>query len=171
MCVYAINDPVTTATQLSNIYKLVALRFEGIFQYGALFIFFFLIILALTKVGNKKIKVANISEYSFISWSSMLFASGMGATILYWSPIEWAAYYNTPPFGLEVGSTEAIKVINTYTSFHWGFSGWAIYALPAVAFAIASTRNPSTPLTFGSILVRTVPRCSAFVFSYMSPAT
>ena len=154
MCVYAINDPITTAAQLSSIYNIVALKFEGIFQYGALFIFFFLIILALSKIGSKTIRVANISEYSFISWSSMLFASGMGATILYWSPIEWSAYYNTPPFGLEIGSDEAIKVINTYTSFHWGFSGWAIYALPAVAFAIASTRNSSTPLTFGSILIK-----------------
>ena len=92
MCVYAINDPITTAAQLSSIYNIVALKFEGIFQYGALFIFFFLIILALSKIGSKTIRVANISEYSFISWSSMLFASGMGATILYWSPIEWSAY-------------------------------------------------------------------------------
>ncbi len=153
MCVYAISDPVGTASQLSSIYKVVALRFEATFQYGALFVLFFLIILATSKLGTKRIKLIGVPEYSFFSWSSMLFASGMGATILYWSPIEWAAYYSTPPFGLEVGSDEAITVINTYTSFHWGFSGWAIYALPAVAFAIAITKKPSTSLTFGSILV------------------
>ncbi|MDB9997586.1 BCCT family transporter [Gammaproteobacteria bacterium] len=153
MCVYAINDPETTSAQLATVYNLAALKFETVFQYGALIILVFLVSIALSKVGNKKINVAGASEYSLLSWSSMLFAAGMGASILYWSPIEWAAYYSGPPFDLEVGSDEALLTINTYTSFHWGFSGWAIYALPAVAFAIATTLNKSTPLTFGSLLI------------------
>ncbi len=153
MCVYAISDPVGTAEQLSYTYTLVALKFESVFQYGALIILVFLLLLAFSKHGHKKVNLIGSPKYSFFSWSSMLFASGMGATILYWSPIEWSAYYSSPPFNLEVGSKEAIRTINAYTSFHWGFSGWAIYALPAVAFAIAITRNPSSSLTFGSLLV------------------
>ena len=153
MCVYAISDPATTASQLSNIYSIVALKFETVFQYGALVILLFLLLLAFSKAGSKKVSIASSPKYSFFSWSSMLFASGMGATILYWSPIEWSAYYNDPPFNLEVGSIEAVRTINAYTSFHWGFSGWAIYALPAVAFAISITKNPTSSLTFGSLLV------------------
>ena len=132
MCVYAISDPATTASQLSNIYSIVALKFETVFQYGALVILLFLLLLAFSKAGSKKVSIASSPKYSFFSWSSMLFASGMGATILYWSPIEWSAYYNDPPFNLEVGSIEAVRTINAYTSFHWGFSGWAIYALSLI---------------------------------------
>jgi len=153
MCVYAINDPATTASQLSSIYSIVALKFEAVFQYGALVILLFLLFLAFSKAGSRKVSIIGSPNYSFFSWSSMLFASGMGATILYWSPIEWSAYYNNPPFDLEVGSAEAVRTINAYTSFHWGFSGWAIYALPAVAFAISITKNPSSSLTFGSLLI------------------
>ena len=153
MCVYAISDPAKTASQLSNIYSIVALKFETVFQYGALVILLFLLLLAFSKAGSKKVSITSSPKYSFFSWSSMLFASGMGATILYWSPIEWSAYYNDPPFNLEVGSIEAVRTINAYTSFHWGFSGWAIYALPAVAFAISITKNPTSSLTFGSLLV------------------
>ena len=39
-----------------------------------------------------------------------------------------------------------------YPLFHWGFSAWAIYCLPAVAFGIALTLKPDTNLTFSGIL-------------------
>ena len=87
MCVYAISDPVTTAAQLSSIYNIIALKFEAVFQYGALLILLFLILLAFSKSGSKKINLVSSPKYSFFSWSSMLFASGMVATIVLWSPI------------------------------------------------------------------------------------
>ncbi len=31
----------------------------------------------------------------------MLFCVGIGASILYWSMIEWAYYYQAPPFQVE----------------------------------------------------------------------
>ena len=36
---------------------------------------------------------------------------------------------------------------------HWGFVGWAVYALPGVAFTVAVLKNPQVQLSFGGILV------------------
>ncbi len=49
----------------------------------------------------------------------MLFCGGIGASILYWGCIEWAYYYQSPPFQLEPGSEEAVRWAATYGLFHW----------------------------------------------------
>lgn len=72
-------------------------------------------------------------RFSLYSWVSMLFCAGVATGILYFGTIEWAYYYTAPPFGLEPGSAEAIEWAGTYGMFHWGVTGWAFYALPAVA--------------------------------------
>ena len=85
-------------------------------------------------------------EFSTYSWSSMLFCSGIGATILYWGLIEWAYYYEGPPFELDPASTEAIKWAATYGIFHWGPIAWAIYLVPAVAISyFYHIRNQNVP--------------------------
>lgn len=74
-------------------------------------------------------------EFSTGSWAAMLFCAGIGASILYWGMIEWAYYYQGPPFGIAAGSPEAIRWAATYGIFHWGPIAWAIYLLPAVPIA------------------------------------
>ncbi|WP_156644132.1 BCCT family transporter [Lentibacillus sp. JNUCC-1] len=83
------------------------------------------------KLGDRKEK----KEFSTISWAAMLFAAGIGSSILYWGMIEWAFYYQGPPFGVEPGSEEAIKWASSYGIFHWGPVAWAIYTLPALPIA------------------------------------
>ena len=51
-------------------------------------------ILAFSKSGSKIITIQNKYNYSMVSWCSMLFAAGIGATLLYWSTIEWIDYFN-----------------------------------------------------------------------------
>lgn len=65
----------------------------------------------------------------------MLFCGGIGASILYWGTIEWAYYYQNPPFQLEAGSEEAIRWAATYGIFHWGPIAWSIYLIPALPIA------------------------------------
>ena len=67
----------------------------------------------------------------------MMFVAGMGASILWASPVEWAQTMNSKPFGLDSTSSEIIEYSQAYPLFHWGFVGWALYALPGVAFTIA----------------------------------
>lgn len=74
-------------------------------------------------------------EFKTSSWAAMLFCGGIGASILYWGCIEWAYYYQSPPFQLEPGSEEAIRWAATYGIFHWGPIAWAIYLIPALPIA------------------------------------
>lgn len=78
-------------------------------------------------MGNEK------PAFNDYSWASMLFCAGVATGILYWGFIEWAYYYDLPPFGVEARSHEAIAWASTYGMFHWGILGWAFYALPAIA--------------------------------------
>ena len=74
-------------------------------------------------------------EFSTLSWAAMLFCAGIGASILYWGTIEWAYYYEAPPFSVTPRSTEAIEWATAYPIFHWGITGWALYCLPTLAIA------------------------------------
>ena len=65
----------------------------------------------------------------------MLFCAGIGSSILYWGIIEWAYYYDGPPFHIKPRSEEAINYAATYGMFHWGPIAWAIYVLPALPIA------------------------------------
>ena len=97
----------------------------------------FLLILSLSKYGKFILGGENARpEFKNFSWASMLFCSGIGGGILYWSGVEWAYYVSQPPFGIEPFSEEAYHLSSAYGIFHWGLGGWALYCLPAIAIAV-----------------------------------
>lgn len=148
---YVLFDPIESANTLASLYGSVAKKFELSFLYIGFLILIFLITLALSPFGKFKIVLPNKSTYSFISWSSMLFATGMGAALLYWATIEWIYYYNDPLD--DINSYNKLLLARSYPLFHWTFTGWAIYCLPAVAFGLALYLRPNSPLTFSGILI------------------
>ncbi|MEN1966761.1 BCCT family transporter [Lentibacillus sp. N15] len=98
--------------------------------------FSFLLFVAFSKNGHVKLgSEKEGKEFGTFSWAAMLFAAGIGSSILYWGMIEWAYYYQGPPFGIDPGSNEAIEWASTYGMFHWGPIAWAIYTLPALPIA------------------------------------
>ncbi|CAM3542758.1 BCCT family transporter [Parendozoicomonas haliclonae] len=97
---------------------------------------FFAIYIVFSDIGQIKLGDPDEEpEYATASWAAMLFCGGIGASILYWGCIEWAYYYQSPPFQLEPGSEEAIRWAATYGIFHWGPIAWAIYLIPALPIA------------------------------------
>ena len=74
-------------------------------------------------------------EFKTSSWAAMLFCAGIGASILYWGTIEWAYYFQAPPFQVEPRSPEAARWAAAYGIFHWGPLAWAIYLIPALPIA------------------------------------
>ncbi|WP_226646455.1 BCCT family transporter [Microbulbifer variabilis] len=83
------------------------------------------------KLGGKK----EVPEFTTVSWVAMLLCSGIGASILYWSLVEWIYYYQEPPFQIEANTTEAARWGVTYGIFHWGPLAWSIYLIPALPIA------------------------------------
>lgn len=98
--------------------------------------FFFMIYVIFSDMGQIKLGDPDEEpEFATASWAAMLFCGGIGASILYWGCIEWAYYYQSPPFQLEPGSEEAVRWAATYGLFHWGPIAWAIYLIPALPIA------------------------------------
>ncbi|RWZ58179.1 BCCT family transporter [Halobacillus fulvus] len=116
--------------------EFVSGNFGALYIVMGLVIFLFLVFVAFSKNGSIKLgDEGEDPEFNTFSWAAMLFAAGIGSSILYWAVIEWAYYYQGPPFGLEAGSQEAIQWATAYGIFHWGPIAWAIYTLPALPIA------------------------------------
>ena len=147
---YVLIDPEGSSKNLLNIYNFFAINFESFFLYFGFGVLVFLIIIAISKSGSKKILLQGRTTYSYFSWYSMLFATGMGAALLYWSTYEWLVYYTNPITGEERSLLKA----RSYPLFHWTFTGWALYILPTVSFVFSLMKNPNTPLTFSGILLK-----------------
>ena len=152
LSIFVLISPEYSSQILKNIYNYLSNMFEGFFMYGSFALLIFLLVLALSKFGSFKVKLSNKPSYSMFSWSSMLFAGGIGATLLYWSTVEWIEYYNILKNDSALSNKDLMLYSRAYPLFHWGFSAWAIYCLPAVAFGIALTLKPDTNLTFSGIL-------------------
>ena len=152
LSIFVLVDPEFSSSILSQTYGILSVTFEDFYMYGSFFLLIFLISLALSRYGTIKLKLQNKPTYTMLSWSSMLFAAGIGATLLYWSTIEWIEYYNILKNDTELTSEELILYSRSYPIFHWGFTAWAIYCLPVVAFGLALTLKPNSNLTFSGIL-------------------
>ena len=114
-------------------------HYLGVFYlWGAVGVLAFCVWIAAGRHGTVKLgKPESQPRFSTFSWGSMLFCAGVATGLLYWGTIEWAYYYDAPPFGLEPRSAEAVRWASVFGVFHWGPAGWAFYLLPALAMGHA----------------------------------
>ena len=151
---YVLLDVDKSTETLGFFYEVASLKLENVYELGAFGVIVFLLILCLLPIGSTKIELIDRPIFSNTSWGAMMFVAGRGAAILWASPVEWAQTMNSQPFGLDSTSNGIIQYSQAYPLFHWGFVGWALYALPGVAFTIAILKNPDVQLTFGGILIK-----------------
>jgi len=100
-------------------------------------ILFFVIALAISPYGKIKLGPDDSTpDYSYISWFAMLFSAGMGIGLLFFSVAEPLTHFAAPPIG-EPQSVESARFAMRATFFHWGYHGWAIYALIGMVLALS----------------------------------
>src|ERR687895_1340920 len=81
-------------------------------------------------------------EFSTTSWVAMMFAAGLGLGLMFYGVAEPISHFAAPPHGLaEPRSQEAELLALETTYFHWGFNGWAIYAVMGLALAYFTFRR------------------------------
>ena len=134
-------------------YKSIVSVFGPSYLILTLFCFFFLLFLCFSQFGTYKFGGKEASaEFSYLSWIGMLFCSGIGGGIIYWSGVEWSYYVGIPPFGIDPYSTESFSLATAYGLFHWGISAWSIYGIPAIALSIAFYKYNLNSLRLSSSL-------------------
>ncbi len=127
--------PEASTAFLERLYAYIANEFGVLYLLASVGAISFLVWLACSRFGCLRLGDDTQPEFSELSWAGMLFCAGVGAGLLYWCGVEWAYYFDAPPFGAEPRSTEAAEWASTYGLFHWGFTAWAFYCLPAIAIA------------------------------------
>jgi choline/glycine/proline betaine transport protein len=94
-------------------------------------------------------------EFSWISWTAMLFAAGMGIGLVFWSIAEPLTHYADNPLIAKWNANPSdrvrARVAMEITFFHWGLMPWALYALAGLIFAYFSFRK-AEPLTVRSAM-------------------
>lgn len=88
-------------------------------------------------------------RFSLLAWFAMLFSTGMGIGLVFWSIAEPILHYQNPPSG-EGATPAAAHQAMIYTFFHWGLHAWAVYVVLGLSVAYFSYRH-RLPLTIRSI--------------------
>ena len=146
--------PEASTELLSDTRNFVLNWFDTLFTVSMssfILVIFFLIISPFGKIrlGGD----GSIPEFGFISWTCMLFAAGVGIGMTFYGAAEPLSYYTGvfgTPLDVGPGTEEAYRLAFSATIFHWGLSGWSVYAIIGLSLAFFSY-NWKLPLTIRSI--------------------
>ena len=126
----------TAGRWIPQILNAVTYRMDWCFELIGFICVLFSCWLIFGKYGKVKLGGEDaVPQFKTFTWIAMIFCAGVGAGILYWACAEPLSYLSNPPFSLEPFSNDARNWAMTYTCFHWSFTPWAIYAVPAAVFA------------------------------------
>lgn len=100
----------------------------------------FVIYLGFSRYGSVRLGPEHSKpEFSTGAWASMLFAAGIGTDLMFFAVYEPVTQYLTPP-SIEGGTVTAAREATVWTLFHYGISGWGMYALMGMALAYFAYR-------------------------------
>ncbi|MBV4366615.1 choline transporter [Erwinia sp. BNK-24-b] len=136
---------------INNTLEWVSNTFGWYYLLAATVYIVFVVLIAASRFGSIKLGPEQSKpEFSLMSWAAMLFAAGIGIDLMFFSVAEPVTQYMMPPEGH--GQTmEAARQAMVWTLFHYGLTGWAMYALMGIALGYFSYRY-GLPLTIRSAL-------------------
>ncbi|MCV9877767.1 choline transporter [Brenneria izbisi] len=129
----------------------VSATFGWYYLLAATLYIVFVIFIASSRFGTIKLGPEQSKpEFSLLSWAAMLFAAGIGIDLMFFSVAEPITQYMMPPEG-QGQTLEAARQAMVWTLFHYGLTGWSMYALMGIALGYFSYRY-NLPLTIRSAL-------------------
>ena len=136
---------------LNAVLAWVSSTFSWYYLLAATLYMVFVIFIACSRYGDIKLGPKHSKpEFSLLSWSAMLFSAGIGIDLMFFSVAEPLSHYMHPPVG-EGQTFEAARQSMVWTLFHYGLTGWCMYALIGMALGYFSYRY-NLPLTIRSAL-------------------
>lgn len=127
----------------------VSRHFDWFYALAVTIFLMFLVVVAASRFGDIRLGPDDAKpEFSFVSWTAMLFAAGMGIGLMYFGVGEPMLHYLKPP--TVVGNTPAAaREAMLTTFFHWGLHAWAVYGVMGLVLAYFGFRY-NLPLTMRS---------------------
>ncbi len=163
IALWALISPSQAQAQLSAVVAVIAANAGWYYVLTAGLIVLFVLILAFGRSGRLVLgEEGSRPQFSLFTWSAMLFAGGIGIDLMFFSVAEPVSHFLVPPQG-EVAdplnpATDPVaraRMGVVWTLFHYGITGWAMYALMGAAFAYAAHRR-GQPLSLRSVLAGAV---------------
>lgn len=141
----------TASAILDTVLSWVSHTFGWYYFFTASSCIVFVLFLAFSRYGDIKLGPKHsVPEYSLLSWSAMLFAAGIGIDLMFFSVAEPIMQYMNPPL-TEGQTVQAAREALMWTIFHYGMTGWSMYALIGIALGYFAYRY-NLPLSIRSAL-------------------
>nr|WP_286980822.1 choline BCCT transporter BetT [Corynebacterium sp. UBA5992] len=151
LALYAGLGRESAANTLANVTGWIGTNLGWFYVLTATIAVVFVLYIAFSNVGNIRLGPDHSRpKFNTFSWASMLFAAGIGVDLMFFAVAEPVTMYMSPPVG-EGETMEAAKEAVVWAMFHYGLTGWALYALMGVAFGYFAYRL-NMPLAIRSAL-------------------
>ncbi|MCS4593146.1 choline BCCT transporter BetT [Brevibacterium sediminis] len=149
--VWALISPTNAETVLGAVVGWTSDWFGWFYVLLVLAVLVFVIYLAASRYGNTKLGPEHSKpEFGLVAWASMLFAAGISTDLMFFAVAEPVTMYLTPP-STEPETVDAARESTVWALFHYGLSGWGLYALMGMALAYFAYRM-NMPLAIRSAL-------------------
>ncbi|MGW0735594.1 choline BCCT transporter BetT [Streptomyces sp. NPDC002851] len=151
LSIWAIITPDGASAAIGTAVGWIARGFGWYYFLAATLILVFVVFIAASRHGKVKLGPQHSKpDYSLFAWTSMLFAAGIGIDLMFFSVAEPVTQYLAPPSG-DPGTVEAARQAIVWTLFHYGVTGWAMYALMGMVLGYFAFRY-RLPLSIRSAL-------------------
>lgn len=148
---FTLAAPEAMSNVLGTLVGWITAAFGWWYMLLAAALVFFVLFICLSRYGKYRLgPEESRPEYGMFTWTAMLFAAGIGADLMFYSVAEPVAQYLAPPT-IEGETIQAAREAVTWTLFHYGISGWAMYAVMGMALGYFSFRH-GLPLSIRSAL-------------------
>ena len=140
MALWAIIDRAGAESVISTVVGKVTTGFGWFYILLATVVLGFVIFLGVSRHGHVRLGPDHSRpEFSTFAWASMLFAAGIGTDVMFYSVVEPVTQYMAPPTG-DPETVAAAREATVWTLFHYGITGWAMYALMGLALGYFAYR-------------------------------
>lgn len=148
---WALAAPEHAGGVLTSVVVWISKWFGSFYIVLATAILGFVLYLGFSRFGHIRLGPPNARpEFSTFAWAAMLFAAGIGTDIMFFAVAEPVSQYWNPPTG-DPQSIESARQSVVWTLFHYGITGWGMYALMGIALGYFAYRH-HRPLAVRSAL-------------------
>jgi choline/glycine/proline betaine transport protein len=157
LSIWAIITPAGADNTIGVVVGWISTGFGWYYFLAATLYLVFVVFVAASRYGGIKLGPQHSTpDYGVFAWGAMLFAAGIGVDLMFFSVAGPVSHYLAPPEG-DPQTLEAARQGVVWTLFHYGITGWSMYALMGMVLGYFSFRY-RLPLAIRSALYPIIGR-------------